>query len=286
MRASVHFSGCVLRIMLALAFIAAVSCTTQATFCAPCRWARDESSDEWEEKWGECFEEAGRVNKWADKWAKAGSNVWHERWGEDYDGRGACQKWTDKVRAGWAAAVGRVGRSLTRHACAAVALFAMLAVRLMVVDAMCSWAVEMCFVRACLFARTERVHWRYSSRPPCQAYLIRRSTPHSCCSAQDYLQTTTQCFIALCPVPGSFQWAERLLPGGGQEQWGDKWTETFGHGRGTKHGEVSGPLHHPCRLPFGCLPASGPTAGPLRCPTSWRSRITYIVLRRSIIVSL
>lgn len=60
------------------------------------KWARDESSDEWEEKWGECFEEAGRVNKWADKWAKAGSNVWHERWGEDYDGRGACQKWTDK----------------------------------------------------------------------------------------------------------------------------------------------------------------------------------------------
>ncbi|EFJ51634.1 hypothetical protein VOLCADRAFT_103268 [Volvox carteri f. nagariensis] len=93
------------------------------------KWARDENLDEWEEKWGECFEEAGRVHKWADKWAKAGSNVWHERWGEDYDGKGACQKWTDK-------------------------------------------------------------------------------------------------------------WAERLLPDGGQEQWGDKWTETFGHGTGTKHGEV------------------------------------------------
>ncbi|GIL78739.1 hypothetical protein Vretimale_358 [Volvox reticuliferus] len=60
------------------------------------KWARDENADEWEEKWGECFEEAGRVHKWADKWAKAGSNVWHERWGEDYDGKGACQKWTDK----------------------------------------------------------------------------------------------------------------------------------------------------------------------------------------------
>ncbi|GLC38541.1 hypothetical protein PLESTB_001737500 [Pleodorina starrii] len=60
------------------------------------KWARDENADEWEEKWGECFEEAGRVHKYADKWAKAGSNVWHERWGEDYDGRGACQKWTDK----------------------------------------------------------------------------------------------------------------------------------------------------------------------------------------------
>ncbi|PNG99470.1 hypothetical protein TSOC_014749, partial [Tetrabaena socialis] len=60
------------------------------------KWARDDSADEWEEKWGESFEEAGRVHKFADKWAKAGSNVWHERWGEDYDGRGACQKWTDK----------------------------------------------------------------------------------------------------------------------------------------------------------------------------------------------
>ncbi|KAG2445102.1 hypothetical protein HYH02_008969 [Chlamydomonas schloesseri] len=60
------------------------------------KWARDENADEWEEKWGECYEEAGRVHKFADKWAKAGANVWHERWGEDYDGRGACQKWTDK----------------------------------------------------------------------------------------------------------------------------------------------------------------------------------------------
>ena len=34
------------------------------------------------------------------------------------------------------------------------------------------------------------------------------------------------------------KWAERLLPGGAREQWGDKWTESFGDGRGTKHGEV------------------------------------------------
>lgn len=39
-------------------------------------------------------------------------------------------------------------------------------------------------------------------------------------------------------VAGWLQWAERSLPSG-HEQWGDKWCETFGDGRGTKHGEVS-----------------------------------------------
>jgi hypothetical protein len=52
--------------------------------------------DEWEEKWGEYYHAAGRVDKWADKWGKQGPNVWHERWGEDYDGAGAVVKWTDK----------------------------------------------------------------------------------------------------------------------------------------------------------------------------------------------
>lgn len=27
------------------------------------------------------------------------------------------------------------------------------------------------------------------------------------------------------------KWAERGLPGGGQEQWGDKWREEFGDGK-------------------------------------------------------
>lgn len=39
----------------------------------------------------------GRANKWADKWAKDGTNVWHEKWGEEYDGEGGCVKFTDKV---------------------------------------------------------------------------------------------------------------------------------------------------------------------------------------------
>lgn len=39
----------------------------------------------------------GRANKWADKWAKSGTNVWHEKWGEEYDGEGGCVKFTDKV---------------------------------------------------------------------------------------------------------------------------------------------------------------------------------------------
>lgn len=34
------------------------------------------------------------------------------------------------------------------------------------------------------------------------------------------------------------QWAERLLEGGGHEQWGDKWSETFGGGAGQKNGET------------------------------------------------
>ena len=39
----------------------------------------------------------GRANKWAEKWAKDGTNVWHEKWGEEYDGEGGCVKFTDKV---------------------------------------------------------------------------------------------------------------------------------------------------------------------------------------------
>eukprot|EP00798_Chlamydomonas_sp_ICE-L_P022769 gene22770-29937_t len=34
------------------------------------------------------------------------------------------------------------------------------------------------------------------------------------------------------------KWAERKLTDGALEQWGDKWEETFGDGKGTKHGEV------------------------------------------------
>ena len=30
------------------------------------------------------------------------------------------------------------------------------------------------------------------------------------------------------------QWAERLMEGGGNEQWGDKWEERFKHGAGSK----------------------------------------------------
>ena len=30
------------------------------------------------------------------------------------------------------------------------------------------------------------------------------------------------------------QWAERLLEGGGNEQWGDKWEERFKDGKGGK----------------------------------------------------
>jgi hypothetical protein len=34
------------------------------------------------------------------------------------------------------------------------------------------------------------------------------------------------------------KWAERLLPDGAREQWGDKWHEAFANGRGEKNGEV------------------------------------------------
>ena len=34
------------------------------------------------------------------------------------------------------------------------------------------------------------------------------------------------------------KWAERLVYGAAAEQWGDKWTESFKDGKGTKHGEV------------------------------------------------
>ena len=50
-----------------------------------CRRARDGAGDEWEEKWGEFYGAWGRVNKYADKWAKQGVNVWHEKWGESCD---------------------------------------------------------------------------------------------------------------------------------------------------------------------------------------------------------
>lgn len=30
------------------------------------------------------------------------------------------------------------------------------------------------------------------------------------------------------------QWAERLVEGGGNEQWGENWVEDFGQGAGTK----------------------------------------------------
>lgn len=33
---------------------------------------------------------------------------------------------------------------------------------------------------------------------------------------------------------GELQWAERLLEGGGNEQWGDKWEESFKSGAGGK----------------------------------------------------
>ncbi|KAK9799702.1 hypothetical protein WJX73_000201 [Symbiochloris irregularis] len=60
------------------------------------KWAHDAKGDEWEEKWGEHYRAKGHTNKYADKWARDGSDVWHERWGEDYDGHGGCKKWTDK----------------------------------------------------------------------------------------------------------------------------------------------------------------------------------------------
>jgi hypothetical protein len=37
------------------------------------------------------------------------------------------------------------------------------------------------------------------------------------------------------------QWAERLLEGGGSEQWGDKWEERFKQGAGSKQ------ARHPAR---------------------------------------
>lgn len=37
------------------------------------------------------------------------------------------------------------------------------------------------------------------------------------------------------------QWAERLLEGGGNEQWGDKWEERFKNGAGSKQVRYSLP---------------------------------------------
>lgn len=49
---------------------------------------------------------------------------------------------------------------------------------------------------------------------------------------------------------GCRQWAERLLEGGGSEQWGDKWEERFKDGAGSKQ-------VHPSPCPFiGPLPSS------------------------------
>ena len=59
---------------------------------------RGAQGEEWEERWEEDYWSMGRAKKWADKWARAGTNVWHERWGEDYDGGGGCVKYTDKAR--------------------------------------------------------------------------------------------------------------------------------------------------------------------------------------------
>ena len=44
--------------------------------------------NEWEEKWGEQYWSGGKVDKWANKWAREGGDIWHEKWGEMYDGHG------------------------------------------------------------------------------------------------------------------------------------------------------------------------------------------------------
>ena len=45
------------------------------------------------------------------------------------------------------------------------------------------------------------------------------------------------------------QWAERLLEGGGSEQWGDKWEERFKHGAGGKQVRQPLPLPLPLQAP-------------------------------------
>mmetsp|Transcript_682 Transcript_682/g.1680 ORF Transcript_682/g.1680 Transcript_682/m.1680 type:complete len:543 (+) Transcript_682:164-1792(+) len=60
------------------------------------KWSKQGGGEEWEENWGETYQALGQVNKYADKWAKSGSDIWHEKWGEEYDGRGWCKKYTDK----------------------------------------------------------------------------------------------------------------------------------------------------------------------------------------------
>ena len=52
------------------------------------------------------------------------------------------------------------------------------------------------------------------------------------------------------------QWAERLMEGGGNEQWGDKWEERFKHGAGSK--QV--PSRHFTALPYIAVNAIYPSA--------------------------
>ena len=45
------------------------------------------------------------------------------------------------------------------------------------------------------------------------------------------------------------QWAERLLEGGGNEQWGDKWEERFKDGKGGKQ-VITSPCSRACSPPM------------------------------------
>lgn len=60
------------------------------------KWARAGTTREWEEKWGESYLSGGKAEKFADKWAREGTDTWHEKWGENYDGQGGCVKYTDR----------------------------------------------------------------------------------------------------------------------------------------------------------------------------------------------
>ena len=60
------------------------------------KWARAGTNREWEEKWGESYLSGGKAEKYADKWAREGTDTWHEKWGENYDGEGGCVKYTDR----------------------------------------------------------------------------------------------------------------------------------------------------------------------------------------------
>ena len=41
-------------------------------------------------------------------------------------------------------------------------------------------------------------------------------------------------FMVDCVCDFALQWAERLLEGGGSEQWGENWEESFKQGTGGK----------------------------------------------------